>query len=436
MDTADALYELAKNLLPGGVDASARVNRAIGRPFYISHGDGAYLYDLQDRPYLDFCMSHGASLLGHNHPQIVAAVEKALSLGVICSYETPYQVELAQKIVDMVPGAEMVRFAGSGTETIIHALRLARAVTGREKIIKFEGHFHGYSDDLYFSSAPPLDQAGNADAPTAYPQSGGIPALNAQRIIVIPFNDVEALQSVFEKHGEQAAVLIMEAVNYDSGCIIPAPGFVQRCRELCDQYGVLLFFDEVLTAFRMAPGGAQEYFGVIPDLAVLGKAIGAGMPISAIVGRQEVMQGLRPIGNSEHSGTYIAHLTAVLASLAALHEYSQPGFYPQLLQKCDLFYRGFQEIIDRSGVAVRLQYVGPRFGLYFGIKEEVTNYRQAAKQDLKMFDRFVFGCIQQGLYFHISPHHGFSAAHTPADLDRALQGIEASLWEVKRAFDA
>jgi glutamate-1-semialdehyde 2,1-aminomutase len=382
-------------------------------------------------------MSHGASLLGHHHPKVSAAVRKALELGLICAYETEYHTALARRVTELVPCAEMVRFAGSGTETVMHALRLARTVTGRETVIKFEGHFHGYSDDLFFSSAPPLEQAGPADMPLPYPQSAGIPQAASERIVVVPFNDPALLEAAFARHGAQAAALILEPVNYDSGCIRPRPGFVQLCRELCDRYGVLLFFDEVLTAFRMSVGGAQTYLGVVPDLCVLGKAFGGGLPISAIAGSRKVMQSLRPVGPSEHSGTYLAHLTAVLGALAALEEYSQPGFYERLNQIGDRFYAGFQSLIERSGVPVTLQHVGPRFGLYFGLAgEEVTNYRQATRQNTAMLERFVAACIERGVYFHVSAHHGFSAAHTDADLDQALVVIEAALQDVGRAFPA
>jgi glutamate-1-semialdehyde 2,1-aminomutase len=379
-------------------------------------------------------MSHGASLLGHNQPKLKAAVAKALELGIICSYETEYHSVLAKRVIELVPCAEMVRFAGSGTETIMHALRLARTATGRDKIIKFEGHFHGYSDHVYYSSTPPPGQAGQPARPYPYPQSAGMPSQLAELIVVVPFNDPTALENAFVKYGHQAATLILEPINYDSGCISPQPNFVQLCRDLCDQYGVLLFFDEVLTAFRVALGGAQEYLGVIPDLCVLGKAFGAGMPISAIAGKREIMMHLRPEGQSEHSGTYMGHLTTVLAALAALEQYSQPGFYEHLRALGDRFYRGFQDIIDRSRVPMQLQYVGPRFGMYFGIEEEVTNYRQSAVQNRAMLFKFIASCIQRGVYFHVSPHHGFSSAHTEADLDRALDAIEGAMSDVKQAF--
>jgi glutamate-1-semialdehyde 2,1-aminomutase len=434
MTSAETLFELAQRYFPGGVTATARANPAIGRPFYISRGDGAYVYDLDGREYVDMCISHGASLLGHNHPRIRAAVACALELGVVCAYETEHHVALAQLIAEMVPCAEMVRFAGSGTESVMHALRLARAATGREKVIKFEGHFHGYSDFLNYSWAPPLDRAGPADSPLPYRESAGIPPRLDDLVVVVPFNDPAALEAAFAHHGHDTAALVLEPINYDSGCIAPQPGFLQQCRELCDQYGALLLFDEVLTAFRMAPGGAQEYTGVVPDLCVLGKAFGGGMPISAIAGRRDVMRHLRPLGGSELSGTYLAHLTAVLAARAALETYREPGFYERLSMLGERFYSGFHDMIERGGVPMRLQHVGPRFGMYFGITAEVTNYRQAALQNHAILRRFFAGCIRRGVYFHVAAHHGFSAAHDAAAIDRALEAIEGALGDVQRGI--
>jgi glutamate-1-semialdehyde 2,1-aminomutase len=326
----------------------------------------------------------------------------------------------------------MVRFAGSGTETVMHALRLARTATGRPKVIKFEGHFHGYSDALNHSVAPPLERAGPATAPIPYPESAGIPDGPKGDLVIVPFNDPRALEEVFVQHGSEAATLILEPINYDSGCVIPRPGFLQLCRELCDRYGTLLFFDEVLTAFRMTPGGAQEYLGVTPDLCVLGKAFGGSMPISAVAGKREIMEHLKPLGKSELSGTYLAHLTTILAALAALEEYSRPGFYEQLEVVGQTFYRGFQDIIDGSGVPLRLQHVGPRFGLYFGVAGEVTNYREAAQQNHAMELTFIAACAQRGVYFAVSPHHGFSAAHTETDMNLVLEAIQGAMAEVAR----
>jgi glutamate-1-semialdehyde 2,1-aminomutase len=431
-DPHQRLYEEARRYLPGGVTATARVNPALGRPFYIARGAGPFVYDLDGVEYVDMCTSHGASLLGHGHPAIRAAVAQALDAGVICAYETGHQAALARAIVEAAPCAEMVRFAGSGTESVMHALRLARAATGREKIIKFEGHFHGYSDALNYSWAPPLDRAGPADRPAPFAQSAGMPENQRDLVVIVPFNNPAALEAAFAEHGREVAALLLEPVNYDSGCIEAQPGFLQLCRELCDRYGTVLLFDEVLTAFRMAPGGAQEYTGVTPDLCVLGKAFGAGMPISAIAGKRAVMEHMRPLGDSELSGTYLAHLTAVLAAKAAIDIYRSPGFYERLNTLCDRFYNGFAEAIARSGVVVQVQHVGPRFGMYFGIDAPVTNYREAARQNHQQLHCFVAGCIRRGVYFHVAAHHGFSAAHDEAAIDRALEAIEGALADVRR----
>ena len=436
MTTLRQLYEQAQRYLPGGVSATARANAAIGQPLYVARGDGARIVDVEGREYIDMCMSHGASLLGHNHPRLKAALAQALDLGIICSYETEHHVALARRVTELVPCAELVRFAGSGTETVMHALRLARSATGRDKILKFEGHFHGYADALNFSAAPPLDQAGPAPAPRAYPESSGIPASAHRDIVIVPFNDESALEAAFATHGREAAALVLEPINYDQGCILPKPGFLQLCRDLCDRHGVVLFYDEVLTAFRMALGGAQQYLGVTPDLCVLGKAFGGGTPISAVAGKREIMQHLRPLGRSEMSGTYLAHLTTVLGALAVLEEYSRPGFYEKLHAVGDYFYARFQELIEHSGVPVRLQYVGPRFGLYFGIRDEVTNYRQAARKDRVLEQAFLAGCYRRGVYFAVSPHHGFSAAHTEADMDRVLAAMAGALEDIKRMCSA
>ncbi len=432
----EALYTHARQVLPGGVSATARMNAAIGRPFYIRRGDGAYVEDLQGNRYVDMCISHGASLLGHNHPAIVGAVQQALDLGIICSYETEHQIDLAARLTEIIPCAEQVRFAGSGTEAMMHALRLARTATGRELLIKFEGHFHGYADVLNYSWAPPLEAAGLPAHPRTYPESAGMPAALTETILVVPFNDPPALEAVFAAHGEQIAALVLEPVNYDSGCILPEPGFLVLCRSLCDRYGAVLLFDEVLTAFRMHLAGGQGWSGITPDLAVLGKALGAGLPISALVGRCTVMRHLRPEGTSELSGTYLAHLTAVLAAQAAIDTYAQPSFYPRLAEQCEFFYSNFERVIAESGVRLRLQYVGPRFGLYFDLEEPVTNYRSAARQNRAMLATFVAGCIRRGAYFHLAAHHGFSGVHDRAALALALEAIEGALEDVRLAHPA
>ena len=424
------LFEEASSITPGGGAASVRYNRALERTVYFARGDGARITDVDGTEFLDMCVSHGASILGHNHPHVRERVVQALDMGILCSYETEHHVDLARRMCDMVPGADMVRFSGSGTETVMHAVRLARAVTGRDKLIKFEGHFHGYSDHVYWSSAPPVDQAGPAHAPIPFQQSAGIPDVLRDQVIVVPFNEPAALEAALKTHADEVAAVIMEPVNYDAGCILPQPGFLESVRALTTDHDVLLLFDEVLTAFRIAAGGAQEYYGVVPDLAVLGKATGGGLPLSAIAGKREVMAHLRPLGDAEHSGTYMGHLVPVMGSLGALETLSQPDVYKRLFEVGDRLYDGLSEQIGRTGIRARLQHLGPRFFIYFGLDPdiEVTNYRAAAAHSPQTALAFSREMMARGVYFHDYggglAHHGYSTAHSEADMDEVLEATE------------
>ena len=426
----EALYAEASRLMPGGAAASVRLNNALGRTVYHTKGDGSRIWDVDGNEYIDLCTSHGASILGHNHPRIREAIETALDMGIICSAETEYHVALGRKISEMVPGAEMVRLSGSGSETIMYAVRLARAFTGRKKLIKFEGHFHGNYDGVYWSTGPPLALAGPEDAPIPYCQSAGMLEGAEDQLVIVPFNDLDALERAIRSHREDLAGVILEPVNYDAGCILPQPGYLEVVRNLTAENEILMIYDEVLTSFRIAPGGAQEYFGVIPDLAVLGKATGGGLPMSAITGKREIMSRLRPLGDAEHSGTYMGHLFAVMGSLACLTELSQPGVFPRLFSLGERFYEGLDRIIRETGVRARLQHLGPRFFIYFGLDpdEEVLNYRAAARHDSDKVLAFYREATHRGVYFHDYKgglaHHGFSTAHTVEDIDEALNGIE------------
>ena len=431
MSAAQALHARAQRVLPGGVTASARANPALGHPMYLTRGQGAHVFDLEGRRYIDFCTSHGASLLGHGHPGVMGAVAQALEIGGLCAAETEHSILLAEKLCEVVPCAEQVRFGGSGTETVMHGLRLARTATGRRRVVKFEGHFHGYSDALNYSVMPPVERAGPASAPQPYAESGGMPEQAADDLVLLPFNDFDALERAFAEHGHDIAALLVEPVNYDQGCVMPADGFLQACRRLCDAHGAVLFFDEVLTAFRVALGGVQAYLGVTPDLCVLGKALGGGFPISALAGRREVMRHLKPEGRSQMSGTFLAHPACVMAAGAALAAYSQPDFYPTLWRRSEVFADALQAAIDEVGVVVRLQHLGPRFGLYFGVDGPVTDYRQAARRDLAQEMAFIRACHDRGVYLQPSAHHGFSSAHDEATLLQAAAVMREALVELR-----
>jgi glutamate-1-semialdehyde 2,1-aminomutase len=431
-DPQEALYAAAKAVLPGGVSSSIRYNRSLGRPFYIARGEGAYLYDLEGREYVDLLTSHGATLLGHNHPGIRAAVEDALRCGIVCSSETPAQSRVAVTLAEMVPCIDMVRFTCSGTEATMHAIRLAREYTGRDKLLKFEGHFHGLHDYVMWnyggwrSGEPPVEDSRNTLPPVV--QSGGIPAGISQYVLVLPSNDLDAVRRTLQSHGHEIAAVILEPIHYNAGCIVPPKEFLHGLRELTREYGVILIFDEILSGFRTGPGCAQAYFNVTPDLCTIGKCVAGGTPLSVFGGRREIMEHLRPLGNAEHSGTYNAHLIPILAAEACLREIRRPGFYDHLYALADRLYPGMHAIFQRRGFPARLQGLGARFGLYFGFTDEVRTYRDTARQDTALALRFFRGMVERGVYFCDGGgkpmHHGFSAAHTLADVDRVLQATE------------
>jgi glutamate-1-semialdehyde 2,1-aminomutase len=421
-------YAAARQVLPGGISSSIRLNRALGRPFYISKGDGAYLYDLEGREYVDLLTAHGAALLGHNHPRIRAAIEEALGCGAICGTETVAQRRVAEKLAAMIPCIEMVRYTCSGTEATMHVLRLAREYTGREKFIKFDGHFHGFHDYVMWNYGPPAAESDVPGAPRPTPKSGGIPRGIADYVVLLPFNDLEAVRRALWLQGREIAAVILEPIHYNAGCIVPDKAYLHALLDLCREHGVLLIFDEILSAFRTGPGCAQAYFGVTPDLCTIGKCVAGGTPLSVFGGRREIMEHLRPLGEAEHSGTYNANLIPILAADAALDELGKPALYEHLFALADRLYPGMNAIFQRHGFPARCQGLGARFGLYVGFDEEVTDYRQTAKQDVALALQFFAGMVERGIYFCDNggrpSHHGFSAAHTATDIDRVLQATE------------
>lgn len=431
LDNSRALYERAQGVMPGGVNASARLNPALQHPLFIERGEGAYLYDLDGHRYIDYCISHGASLLGHGHPAIVAAVQEALQMGILCACETEVQVEVAEQLVRMFPGTEMVRYTCTGTEATWHALRVARAYTGRFGVVRFEGHYHGVNDTVGYSAWPSLEEAGPADNPRPVPDSAGIPPGNMDLVTVLPFNNVEALERRLRSGAGGLAALIMEPINYDSGGICPTPEFLRAVRDLTRELGIVLIFDEVLSCFRVGPGAALAGTGIAPDMTVLGKAVGGGMPLSVFMGTREIMETCTPVGAALHSGTYNAHPVLVMAARAFLREISRPGVYERLRALGDRLYSGMQEILERRGIVAWVQGVGSRFGLLFGLDKEPRNYRDAARQDLDRMAAFHLACLKRGVYLHhISQHHGFSTAHTMGDIEETLDVMDQAAKEI------
>lgn len=425
-----SLHRRAERVLPGGVTASARANPALGHPLFMQRGEGAYLYDVDGNRYIDYCVSHGASLLGHGHPAIVSAVQEALDMGLLLACETEVQVQVAEQLLALFPGAEMLRYACSGTETTWHALRVARAFTGRYGVVKFEGHYHGVNDTVGFSHWPDLSEAGPAGAPRPVADSAGIPPANSELITILPFNDVGTLEECLQRHAGTLAAVIMEPINYDSAGIRPTPEFLTAVRELTRDLGIVLIFDEVLSGFRVRAGAALGD-QVIPDLTVLGKAVGGGMPISVFMGRRDIMEMCTPVGPALNSGTYNAPLALVIAIRAMLEEVTRPGFYEHLDAMGERLYGGMRGMLDRRGIKAWVQGVGARFGLLFGLDSEPRNYRDIAKQDMPTMARYHLACLKRGVYLHhVSPHHGFSSAHSMADIEETLDVMDQAAAEI------
>ena len=428
MTKADELYARASRVMPGGVTASARINKSTGKPFFMSHGQGGRVYDLDGREYVDLCTSFGAALLGHGHPRVKEAIIKGVELGLICSSENEYQTELAEKLVRILPCADMVRFTISGTETTWYVIRLAREFTGRQKIVKIEGHFHGFNDYLQFNYWPPLGEA----LPNIREEAPGSPGNMRDYIIVLPFNDPVALEETLTRQGHEIAAVILEPLNYNSGGIRPQPGYLQLLRRLTQEQGIVLIFDEILSGFRTGPSCMQGYFGVTPDLCTVGKALGGGTALSAYAGKAEIMRHVAPLGKAMHSGTYNANLINILAGIAFVEEITQPGFYESLLPRAERLYRELNAIFQETGLHARVQGTGARFNILFGAAadRELVNYRDAALQDWGLGYRFFGAALEHGVYFHTMWHHGISSMHTDDDLDHILEGVRAAAREV------
>lgn len=421
--TADDWFARAREVLPGGVTASARLNRALLRPLLTKRGSGCRITDVDGRELIDLEMSFGAALLGHAHPRVVEAVRRSLDLGVITGHDTPYQIEVAERLAQLIPSAEMVRFTMTGTETTWHATRIARAVTGRDVLVKFEGHFHGYNDVLGYSYWPPLGPTGDESATPVRPESAGTPAADRALVRVLPWNDLDALRTLMDAEGDQVAAVVMEPVNIDSGTIHPLPGYLRGVRDITRRHGSLLIFDEILTGFRTNVGGAQAEHGVTPDISTLGKAVGGGMPISVIAGSRDVMRHIAPAGPVIHSGTYLSHLGSVLAIGAFLDVATEPDFYPTLLGRADRLTDGLRRLFADAGLRVRVQQYGARFSLLFGIETEPARYHDVAGEDRALADAFYRNAVAAGVYLNPGWHHGISIAHTDADIDEGLERL-------------
>ena len=427
-EDASRWYARGKNALPGGVCSSTRFNQAWGKPVYVKRAKGAKFWDIEDREFLDMSMSHGATLLGHAPDCLRDAFDSTWELGVLCSFDTPTHIRLAERLCELVPCGERARFTGSGTEATLHALRLCRAATGRDKIIRFTGHFHGYHEFTFIGGHPPADQI---DAHPAYRESPGIPAALAELVIPVEYNNVAALDEAVLRHKHEAGTILIEPVDYNCACITPQPGFLEHARALATQHGMLLFFDEIQSFAKKSPGGAQQDFGVVPDLCTIGKSLGAGLPLSAILGKADLMDRYKPTGQVAHSGTFNAPLASMFSGLAFVAEIQKPEFWQRIETLGHRLYPALDEIAKRSRTPVRFQHHGSRFSVIFGTRDPVINYRQSLVHTPQTMLAFCRETSARGVYFHdyggSACHHGYSSAHTPGDIDRVLNVVEDSL---------
>jgi glutamate-1-semialdehyde 2,1-aminomutase len=404
------LYREAQTLLPGGVNSPVRAFRGVGgEPIFLDSASGPYLYDVDGNRYLDYVQSWGPMILGHAYPSVVEAVVRASQRGFSFGAPTEAESELAKLVIRCVPSVEMLRFVNSGTEATMSALRLARAYTGRSKIIKFSGCYHGHADML-------LVQAGSGVATMGLPDSPGVPAETTRNTLTAAYNDSAAVEALFRAYPDEIAAIIVEPVAANMGLVLPQPGFLESLRQLTQQYGALLIFDEVMTGFRVALGGMQERVGITPDLTCFGKIIGGGLPVGAYGGRRDIMQLVAPVGPMYQAGTLSGNPLAMAAGIATLTELLKPGQYERLEQKSQLLGDGITAAIRSTRTAAQLVRSGAMFCLYFAA-EPVTNYADAKRADTARFALYFWHMLEQGIYL---PPSQFEACFISLALDDAM----------------
>jgi glutamate-1-semialdehyde 2,1-aminomutase len=416
-------FARARQSIAGGVNSAVRAFKQVGgEPVFFARGEGAYLYDVDGNRYIDYVASWGPSILGHAHPAVVKAVCDTAATGMSYGAPTVIETEMAELLKRLMPSIEKVRMVSSGTEATMSAIRLARGYTGRDKIVKFEGCYHGSGDSL-------LVKAGSSALTLGVPSSPGVPAALAELTVTLDYNDVAQLKDVFGKIGGEIAGVIVEPVAGNMNCIPPVPGFLETLRELCTKHGALLIFDEVMTGFRVALGGVQARYGVKPDLTTLGKVVGGGMPVGAFGGRADIMDRITPDGPVFHAGTLSGNPVAMAAGLATLKECMKPGFYEGLENKARAFMDGLTERAKVAGVPLTTIVVGGMFGFFFTTAARVTGYKQATACDIERFRKFFHGMLAEGVYLAPSAYEaGFvSNAHSDADIAATLESAERVL---------
>jgi len=422
MNRSEELFQRAQLTIPGGVNSPVRAFKAVGgTPRFIARAEGAYLFDADGKKYIDYVGSWGPMILGHQHPDVIAAIQKQSAIGVSYGAPTELEVEMAELLCARVPGLEQVRLCNSGTEAVMSALRLARGFTGREALIKFEGCYHGHSDGL-------LVKAGSGALTLGVPTSPGVPADFARHTLSATYNDLASVEQLFEAHKNRIACLIVEPVAGNMNCVPPADGFLQGLRRLCDAHGALLIFDEVMTGFRVHPRGAAGLYGVTADLTTLGKIIGGGLPVGAFGGRRDVMQKLAPVGPVYQAGTLSGNPLAMAAGLAVLRKLDDAELYARLEKTTAQLLDGLRVAAKKTGVPFTTTQVGSMFGFYFSTGP-IHGYADVMRADAARFKRFFHAMLDAGVYLAPSAYEaGFvCAAHTAADIESTVAAAAIAL---------
>tara|TARA_R110001606_G_scaffold361754_7_gene515107 strand:- start:3419 stop:4699 length:1281 start_codon:yes stop_codon:yes gene_type:complete len=420
MQTNHDLFTQAQQHIPGGVNSPVRAFKGVGGdPVFFSEGKGAWLTDAEGKRYIDYVGSWGPMILGHAHPEVISAVQEAVSHGLGFGAPTAIEIEMADTLCRLVPSMEFVRMVSSGTEATMSAIRLARGFTSRDKIVKFEGCYHGHADSL-------LVKAGSGALTLGVPSSAGVPASLAEHTLTLIYNDLDSVRECFAELGEQIACIIVEPVAGNMNCIPPSEGFLQGLREICDQYGAVLIFDEVMTGFRVALGGAQHYYDVKPDLTTLGKVVGGGLPVGAFGGKRKVMEHIAPLGPVYQAGTLSGNPIAMAAGLTTLNLIQTPDFHKNLDAAAKRLCEGLQTLADKAGIGFTTNQVGGMFGMFFTDEKEISSYAQVMNCDQERFKKFFHGMLDRGVYLAPSAFEtGFiSAAHGDAEIQATLDAAE------------
>lgn len=426
MTRSQELFDKASRVIPGGVNSPVRAFKGVGgTPVFFKEGKGAYIIDEDGDKYVDYIGSWGPMILGHGHPAVLDAIHKQVDIGLSFGAPTAVEIEAAEKVCQLVPSIEKVRMVSSGTEATMSAIRLARGYTKRDKLIKFEGCYHGHADSL-------LVKAGSGALTLGVPSSPGIPEDLAKHTVTLEYNNLNQVAETLADIGDQVACIIIEPVAGNMNCIPPVEGFLEGLRTLCDEHGVVLIFDEVMTGFRTALGCAQSVYNITPDLTTLGKVIGGGMPVGAFGGKAEIMDYIAPTGPVYQAGTLSGNPVAMTAGLAVLNEISKPGFFEALTEKTTLLIEGLQQRADAAGIPFTTSQVGAMFGLFFTDQDKVTSFEQATACDMERFQKFFHLMLEQGVYLAPSAYEaGFvSAAHDDEAIQHTLDAAEKAFAQL------